>query len=120
MSRKGGFTLLEGMLTIVLLVVGVSVVFRIFSIGYSADSGMDYRAVALNLCQEEIEAIKDEAIYADIDTYAMDRTSMLGDFSEFDKEVVVAGDPKQVDVIVYWNDKGQDQNIELVSLFADY
>lgn len=120
LCQRKGFTLLEGILTIVLLVVGVAVVFRLFSVSYAADGSMDYSAIALNLCQEEMETIRDESIYADIDTYAIARTAMTGDFSDFDKEVTVAGDPKQVNVIVYWDDKGQEQSVELVSLFADY
>ena len=45
---------------------------------------------------------------------------MTGDYTDFEKQITVAGDPKQVNVTIYWDVKGAEQNVNLVSLFADY
>lgn len=117
---KKGFTLLEAMITMVLLVVGVSAVFSLFGMTSTLDANNDSKAIALNLCQETMEEIKDAATYADVDTFAQARTNVGGDFSGFDRAVTVAGDPKQINVTVYWTEKGADQSIELLTLVADY
>ena len=91
MKKRNGFTLLEGMMTMVLLIGGIAVIFRIFSISFIADSYIDQATIAVNLCQEEMESIKDAGSYAAIDTFASARTSLTGDFSAFEKEVIVAG-----------------------------
>ena len=64
--------------------------------------------------------VKDAATYADIDGFASARATLTGDFADFDREVTVSGDPKQVDVNVYWTVKGQDQSVNLVTLFTNY
>lgn len=117
---KKGFTLLEILITIVVLVAGVVVLMQMFSIGMFADTDVENATIALNLAQEKMEEIRDASTYSGIDSFASARANLGGDFSDFDREVTVAGDPKQVDVLVYWTVKGQDQSINLVTLFADY
>lgn len=117
---KKGFTLIEMLITIVLLTVGVTSVLHMFSMAMFADAQAEKAVIARYLAQEAVEEIKDAASYADIDTFASARSSLSGDFADFDREVTVSGDPKQVDVTVYWSTKGQDQSVELVTLFADY
>ncbi len=115
-----GFTLLEALITIVILVVGVVALLQVFSIGMFADTGVENATVALNLTQEKMEEIKDVSFYFDIDSFVSARANLGGDFADFDREVTVSGDPKQVNVVVYWTVKGEDQSINLVTLFADY
>ncbi|MGE0268661.1 MAG: prepilin-type N-terminal cleavage/methylation domain-containing protein [Candidatus Omnitrophota bacterium] len=119
-SDRKGFTLLEAMITMVLLATGVTAVFSLFSMTTTLDSDNEYTAIAISLGQEAMEEIKDAGSYADIDSMSAARTNVGGDFSDFDREVTVAGDPKQVNVKVYWTDKGVDHNVELVTLLADY
>lgn len=115
-----GFTLIELLITIVLLVGGFSAILRALSIGMFIDSDVEKFTIALYLAQEKLEEIKDSSSYANIDTFATARASLGAGFTEFDREVTVAGDPKRVDVNVYWSVKGEDQNVQLVTLFADY
>lgn len=117
---KKGLTLLEMLITIVLLTVGIVAILRMMSIAIFVDTNTENSIVAFYLAQEKMEEIKDASSYSNIDTFAATRATLSGDFSDFDRAVTVSGDPKQVNVIVYWSVKGQDQSIDLVSLFADY
>ncbi len=117
---KKGFTLLEMLVTIVLLTVGIVTILQMMSIAIFADTNTENATIAYYLAQETMEDIKDASSYSDIDTFAASRAALSGNFSDFDREVTVSGAPKQVNVIVYWSVKGQDQSIDLVSLFADY
>jgi len=117
---KKGFTLLEMMVTIVVLTIGIVTVLQMMSIAIFADNNAENSVVAFYLAQETMEEVKDASAYADIDGLASSRANLGGDFKDFDREVTVSGAPKQVNVIVYWSVKGQDQSINLVSLFADY
>lgn len=117
---KKGFTLLEMLIAIVLLTVGIISILQMMSIAIFADTNVENSVIAYYLAQESMENIKDASSYSNIDTFAESRATLSGDFSDFDREVTVSGDPKQVNVIVYWSVKGQDQSIDLVSLFADY
>lgn len=119
-NTERGFTLLEALITIVVLVVGVVVLLQVFSIGMFADTGVENTTIALNLAQEKMEEIKDASSYAGIDSFAAVRANLGGNFADFDREVTVSGDPKQVNVVVYWTVKGEDQSMNLVTLFADY
>jgi prepilin-type N-terminal cleavage/methylation domain-containing protein len=117
---KKGFTLLEMLVTVVLLTVGITSILQMISMAMFADTNLENVTIARYLAQEAMEEIKDAASYSDIDSFASARSSLTGDFADFDREVAVSGDPKQADVTVYWTVKGQDQNVELVTLFTDY
>ena len=117
---KSGFSLLEIMITIVLLTVGVTVILQVFSMSVFVDSHIEKSTIALTLAQESLEEIKDASSYSDIDNYAVVRTNLGGEFADFDREVLVSGDPKSVAVNVYWFDKGDEQSINLASLISDY
>ncbi len=117
---KKAFTLLEMLITIVLLTAGIVSLLRMMSMGVFADTNTENATTALYLAQEKMEEIKDAATYAAIDTFVAARASLTGDYADFDRAVTVSGDPKQVNVIVYWTVNGSDQSVDLVSLFTDY
>lgn len=117
---KKGFTLLEMLVTIVLLTAGIVSILRMMSMGMFADTDAENATIALYLAQEKMEEIKDASSYANIDTFAEAQTALTGDYADFDREVTVSGGPKQVNVIVYWTTKGDELNVDLVSLFEDY
>lgn len=85
-----------------------------------ADTNIENFTIARYLAQEALEEIKDAALYVDVDSFASARGALSGDFAGFEREVMVSGDPKQVDVTVYWTVKGEDQSVNLVTLFTDY
>ena len=120
MLMRKGFTLLEMLVTIVLLTVGITSIFYITSIAMFADTNLEKLTVARYLLQESMEEIKGAATYSDIDSFASARAALSGDFADFEREITVSGDPKQVDVIVYWTAKDQEQSVSLNTLFTDY
>jgi Tfp pilus assembly protein PilV len=115
-----GFTILEMLISVILLVVGTVSILNMFGVAMTADTQIENSSIGLFLAQEEMELIKDADSWAEIDSFATPRTSIGGDFSTFDKEVIVTGDPKKVNVIIYWNTRGIDQSVELATLFTDY
>ncbi len=117
---KKAFTLLEILMTVVLLTVGITSIMKIVGMGMFADVNAEKAIIAGYLAQETMEEIKGAASYADVDNFIASRAALGGDFSDFDRAVTVAGDPKQVNVIVYWTVKGQDQSVDLVTLLTDY
>lgn len=119
-SRKNGFTLLESILTMTLFVIGIVVIFHLFSLAIGADTYAENRGVALQLARERMEQVKAAAAYADIDAFAAARAPVGGGFSFFEREVTVAAEPKEVSVIVYWQERGVEHNLALTTLMADY
>ena len=117
---KKGFTLLEMLVTIVLLTVGITSILRVVSMAMFADTDLENVITARYLAQETVEEIKDAASYSDIDNFNSVRSTLTGDFVDFDREVIVSGNPKQVDVTVYWTARGQDRSVDLVTLFTNY
>lgn len=115
-----GFTILEMLISFVLLVIGTVATLNMFGIGMRADANVENSTIALALAQEEIESIKGVASWSDIDSFASSRTNIGGDYSDFDKEVLVSGDPKNVEVIVYWDVLGVEQRVDVFTLLTDY
>jgi len=119
-SQAGGFTLVEILITFVVVAIGISALLPMFSIGMFADAYVEDLTIALNLSQEKMEEIRDASSYASIDSFASARTNVSGDFAGFERAVTVSSDPKEVNVTVYWAVKGDEQSISLATLFADY
>lgn len=117
---KKGFTLLEMLVTMVLLTAGITSILQITSMAMFADTNLEHKTVARYLAQETMEEIKGASSYSDIDSFASPRSALSGDFAAFDRLVTVSGDPKQVDVTVYWTEKDQEQSVSLVTLFTNY
>jgi type II secretory pathway pseudopilin PulG len=118
--NQAGFTILEVLISFVLLLIGTVATLDMFGIGMRADANVESSTIALALAQEQMELIKGAGYWSDIDSFASSRVNIGGDYSDFDKEVLVSGDPKNVQVIIYWNVLGGDQRVELSTLFADY
>lgn len=120
---KRGFTLLEILITIVLLTAGITSILRAMSMAMVAEPDKtknENASVAKYLAQEKMEEIKDASSYSNIDSFIATKTALSDDYSNFEREVTVSGDPKQVNVIVYWTVNSVEQSIDLVTLFADY
>ena len=120
-KHRRGFTILEMLISVIMLVVGTIAMINVLSIAMAAAASVEHSSVALTLAQEQMESIKDAASWTDIDTFVSPRTNIGGSYADFDREVTVDGnDPKQVDVIVYWNVKGAVQQISLSTLMSNY
>ena len=119
-KARTGFTILEMLISIVLLVVGTVATLNMFGIGMTADADIENSTIALGLAREEMEAVKDAGSWNAIDSFASPRTNMGGIYQSFDKEVIVSGDPKMVQVVIYWNARGGDRTVELATLLTNY
>ena len=114
---KKGFTLLEVMLTIILVVVGFVSLMQAFSIGLSAGEE-EAEFTALHLAQEKMEDLRNTS-YASIVNGT--ENPVLG-FSGFSRTVAVSTAPplpaglKEVTTTVSW---GSTFNVSLVTYISD-
>lgn len=117
---KTGFTLLEMLIAVVLLVVGTVATLNTFVLGMRADANIEHSTIALALAQGEMELIKNADSWAAIDSFASPNMNIGGNYPDFNQEVIVNGDPKDVQVIIYWNAQGVVQNLKLDTLLTNY
>ncbi len=113
-----GFTLLEILITIIILTVGVIALASAFSSGLLASTDVENVDLALNIGQAKMEEIKDTAFASLVDS----GPTADANFSNFNVTVDVAegDDPMQVDITVAWNAKGGQTSITLTTLVANY
>jgi len=120
--NKQAFTLLEILISIIILTVGVSTLLWAFSTGIQTSTDVENIDLALNIAQANMETIKDQD-FADVDTDA-EITALVTNrgFTDF----TVTGDvdegvnPMQVDVTIEWDAKGGSPSITLTTLLVDY
>ena len=119
LKAEKGFTLLEVLVAIVLLVVGVAVLVGLFSNALIGSSDAENTTIAMNLIQGRMEEIRNLGFSNIIPESKAD----VSGFPEFQREVAIydpEGDPtvndlKQVTVTVYWTFKGNEVNISAVT-----
>ncbi len=117
-TTKRGFTLLEILITIVILTVGIVAITSAFSSGIFAATDVGKVERALNIGQAKMEEIKDTAFASLADS----GPTADANFPDFNVTVNVAEgeDPMQVDVTVAWNAKGGQPSVTLTTLVANY
>ena len=95
-----GFSLLEILITIIILTIGVIALTSAFSSGLLSSADIENVDLALNIAQAKMEEIKD-AGYASL---ADSGPTQDANFPRFDVTVDagVPADPRQVDVVVEW------------------
>lgn len=115
-NRSSGFTLLEIIVTLVLLAVGVTALAQAFSTGIFASSDIENVDLALNIAQAKMEEIRNTT-FASISSSG---PTADPNFSSYNVTVTVTGtDPKQADVSVAWNTKGGETSVGLTTLVAN-
>lgn len=117
-AKKRGFTLLEVLITLIILAVGVIAISQAFSAGLFAATDVENVDLALNIARAKIEEIKNTDFVGLVDS----GPSPDPNFSNFNVTVDVAEgqNPMQVDVTVAWNVKGGQTGITLTTLVTDY
>jgi prepilin-type N-terminal cleavage/methylation domain-containing protein len=112
-----GFTLLEVVITIIILTIGVISICRAFSVGIFAHTDVENIDLALNIAQAKMEELKNTDFAGLVDS----GPDADADFPKFNVTVNVAEgeDPMQVDVTVTWYIKGGEENVTLTTLMAD-
>ncbi len=112
-----GFTLLEVLGALLILVLGVTVLSESFSTGILASSDVENVDLALNIAQAKMETLKTTAF----SSLANSGPTADSNFSNFNVTVAVTGtDPKQIVVTVDWNVKGGSINAILTTSRANY
>lgn len=121
---KDGFTLLEILITTVVVTVGVAVLVGLFGSGLVGSTDAENTTIAMNLAQRRMEEIKNLDFDTGIDDEPKEDVNIdvdgdgVNDFPGFQREVVVTEpetDLKQVQVFVYWTFKGEEVNVGLVT-----
>jgi len=117
MFKKNGFTLLEILITIIVLTLGTIALIQAFSTGLLASTDVENVDLALNIGQARMEELRNTPFADLVDSGpTADAT-----FSNFDVTINVAEDtnPMQADVTVVWNAKGGQASVVLTTLVAD-
>ena len=118
-SKKGGFTLIEVMITILLLTVVMSAVLSCFVQGFDILMRMKQMTVATQGIQKELELIR-TMHYSDI--LSMDNSFTNDSFSYLDNssgiinlEDSVGAEIKKLTVSVIWTYRGRQMQKEVVT-----
>lgn len=131
---RKGFTLLELLIAIVLIVGGTLALMRMMSVGIFADATLENRLIALNLANEKLEELKDDGYsHANLDPASSPFTeASLSGFDFVDQRQYTVGyvdanlnsstsgtGLKYIQGTVQWTQKGA-QEVEVGTLIADY
>lgn len=115
-SKNRGFTLLEILITIVILTTGVIALSQAFSTGMLASTDVENVDSALNIAQATMEGLRNTSFAG----LAGSGPTADANFPNFNVTVSLSGtDPKQIDVTVAWNAKGGGTNVHLTTLRAN-
>lgn len=117
-NRRSGFTLLEILITTVILSAGIVAIAWAFSTGMFAATDIENTDLAINIAQAKMEDVKNTPFGSLADSGPTPDPN----FTNFNVAVNVAENtnPMQVDVTVTWQVKNQDVSITLTTLVANY
>jgi prepilin-type N-terminal cleavage/methylation domain-containing protein len=117
-TKNNGFTLIEILISLVLLTVGIISITSAFSTGISASGDSQNVATALNIAQKKMEAIKNTA-FANISSSGPSADPVFSDFNSA-VSAAIGQNPMRVDITVSWRAKAGDTSITLTTLVANY
>ena len=132
---KQGFTLIEVLIAIILIVSGLVVLMQVMSVAIFADSTLEYRLTALNLANEKLEELKDDGYsHANLDPASspfteasvsgfdfVDQRQWTVDYVDANLSTSVSDTGlKDVTVEVQWTQKGGTQSVAVETLIGDY
>ena len=132
---KQGFTLIEVLIAIILIVSGLVVLMQVMSVAIFADSTLEYRLTALNLANEKLEELKDDGYsHANLDPASspfteafisgfdfVDQRQWTVDYVDANLSTSVSDTGlKDVTVEVQWMQKGGTQSVAVETLIGDY
>lgn len=115
---RRAFTLLEILITLIIMVLGVVFVVGLFSTGLVSSYDAESTTVAMNLAQQRMEEFKN----LDFDTEVVDeaKADIVG-FPGFQREVIVSEpqiDLKKVIVKTYWTYKSDEISVALATYIS--
>lgn len=129
MHRQSGFTLLEILITLVVLAIGIISLVRVVSLGIFADTEVENRMIALSLAMEKMEELKDTAIgnFNDADLSSGTHSESVAGFPFVSRREWVVSTYggallnrlKDLKVQVFWESKGSSTSVELETLLVN-
>jgi prepilin-type N-terminal cleavage/methylation domain-containing protein len=134
-KMKQGFTLIEVLIAIVLIVIGLVALMQAMSVAIFADSTLEYRLTALNLANEKLEELKDDGYsHANLDPASspfteafisgfnfVDQRQWTVDYVDANLSTSVSDTGlKDVTVQVQWTQRGGTQYVAVETLIGDY
>lgn len=117
-TGSNGFTLLEVLITIIIVTVGFTVLLQAVSTGLFAGGDNENMLVAVNLANEKMDELRNRT-YSNV---INETKAAVSGFPAFSREVVtsvIQTGLKQVSVNVYWFVKSAELNLSLVSYVSD-
>ena len=132
---KQGFTLIEVLIAIILIVSGLVALMQVMSVAIFADSTLEYRLTALNLANEKLEELKDDGYsHANLDPASspfteasisgfdfVDQRQWTVDYVDANLSTSVSDTGlKDVTVQVQWTQRGGTQYVAVETLIGDY
>ena len=118
-----GYTLLETLITTVIIAVGMAALITAFSQGLFVSGDAATLRTATGLSQAKMEELEGTAFASLVN----EARSPVAGFSGFDRQVAVTPSPggtnanlKQVDVTVYWSMKGGELSTTLTSYLVNH
>ena len=118
MLKNRGFTLLEVLLTIILMVSGSVLLLQALATGIFVGGENETELVATSLAQEKMEELRNKN-YSNI---VNETKAVVPGFTVFQREVVmtvVQSGLKQVNVNMYWFTKADELSVSLVTYVSD-
>jgi prepilin-type N-terminal cleavage/methylation domain-containing protein len=134
-KMKQGFTLIEVLIAIILIVSGLVALMQVMSVAIFADSTLEYRLTALNLANEKLEELKDDGYsHANLDPASspfieasisgfdfVDQRQWTVDYVDANLSTSVSDTGlKDVTVQVQWTQRGGTQYVAVETLIGDY
>lgn len=118
---KRGFTLLEVLITLVVITGGMMALLMAFSLVTGASRGAEEEGIAVNIAAAKMEELYNTS-YADLVDSTSDSSAMFSGLSGYTVKVTTTKpeDPARVTVTVSWPAKGGTASVELITLKADY
>ncbi len=116
--RNQGFSLLELLMATMLLSIGLVGLLSVFSIGLSQSGQAKQYAQAKNLTEEKLEEIRNLS-YLNVVNEAR---AQVPSFSDYEREVQaweIQSGLKEVQIDVFWQEKGGEVKTSLYSYVAD-
>lgn len=115
---RRGFTLLEILVTVVIISVGIVAVTRAFNKGLEAYNDIENVDLALNIARARMETVKISA-FDDLEDMPAASDSNFPDFTVAAEVSDKTEHLKEVKVIVAWAAPGGSANVSLTTFVAD-
>ena len=116
------FSLLEILLSIVLIILGVLSVVQVMSLAMNMDKITEQQGIALSLAQEALENCKNVSTFSSLTTLCAQSSATVTDFSDYTRSVTVDTSATTYDTVtstVTWQDtKGYSSKTLTVSLIT--